>query len=86
MSRSTPDYSLSQSITVDLSSSAYYNMSTTNNTKKTSSPTPWNDWKMDAEFISEINKYCDDHNAKFFDIVENTIKGLRKVEEILVLY
>ena len=60
----------------------------TNDDKKEFNPSPWNDsdWKLDSEFLSEINKYCDDRNAKFFDIVENTIKGLRKVEEILVLY
>ena len=65
-------------------------MSTTNHAKKTSSPTPWDDWKMDAEFISEINKYCndysDDHSTKFSDIVGYIINGIRKVEEILVRY
>ena len=63
-------------------------MSTTNNVKETSNATPWNGWKIDAEFISEINKYCDeysaDHSTKFSDIVGYIINGIRKAEEILV--
>ena len=61
-------------------------MNTTNNTKNKSALTPWTDWKLDAEFLSEINKYCDNHNTKFSDIVEDIIKGICKLEVILVRY
>ena len=79
--------SLSQTIiTVDLSSNLHNNMSTANKAISKSTATPWADWKLDSEFLSEINKYCDNHNKEFFDIIEAIIKGIGTVEEILVYF
>ena len=61
-------------------------MSTTRNARNESNAAPWTDWKLDSEFLSEINKYCDNHNKEFFDIIEAIIKGIGTVEEILVYF
>ena len=61
-------------------------MSTANNATGRSTTAPWADWKLDSEFLYEINKYCDNHNRKFSDIIEDVIKGIGKLEVILVRY
>ena len=66
----------------------HYNMSTTNNTKKTSDTAPWKDWKPDLEFLLEANKYCKVHKQTFTtmigDIIEKVKKGVDLFGDILV--
>jgi len=64
-------------------------MSTSNNaadenTENESNLAPWDDWKLDCDFLSEINTYCASHKKKFSDIIDDLIKGVCKVKDILV--
>ena len=58
-------------------------MSTTNNAKKYSNSIPWKDWKLDSEFLSEANKYCEGPDRAFSKLIEDLIK---KAEEGVNLF
>ena len=51
---------------------------TTNNAKKAFDAAPWKDWENNWElylgFLSETNKYCEEHMEKFTAVVENLIE------------
>ena len=61
------------------------NNATNENTTNESNIAPWIDWKIDSEFLSEINSYCAKHK-KFSDIVDDLIKGIHKVKDISVQF
>jgi len=63
-------------------------MSTTNNCNKDSNTAPWNDWKLDSKFLSEVIKYCEDHNQTFSGLADSLImkaeKGVKLLRDVLV--
>ena len=52
-------------------------MSTANTAKKEANSAPWNDWKVDSEFLAEVNKYCEKRKTTFTKLVDELISKVK---------
>ena len=49
------------------------NMSSANTANNKSGSTPWKDWKVDTDFLSELNKYCAKRKTPLTKLVDEFI-------------